>query len=82
MATVNIAVDEDWTLVASVALDPFLLTTSDGIEVAVTADDSTEPSVDHGHSVGTQLGLARYMIGDGAVWARRTGAADAVVVVS
>ena len=82
MATVNIAVGADWVLVAAVALDPFLLTTSDGIEVAVTADDSTEPSVDRGHSVGTQLGIARYMIGAGAVWARKTGTANAVVVVS
>jgi hypothetical protein len=82
MATVNIAVDEDWTLVASAALDLFLLTTSDGIEVAVTAGDSTEPDIGHGHSVGTQLGVTRELIGPGAVWARKTGAADAVVVVS
>jgi hypothetical protein len=82
MATANVTVGADWVLVAAAALDPFLLTTPDSIEVAVTADDATAPTVVRGHAVGGSLGLARYMIGDGAVWARKTGAATATVVVT
>ena len=81
MATTNIPVTGSWTPVASSAIDRFLLTTSDTIEVAVTGADGTAPTVTHGHEVARHLGVTRAVIGEGAVWARAPSGA-AVVVVS
>jgi len=81
MATTNITVTDAWTLVAGTAVDPFLLSFTEGVEVAVTGADGTTPTVAHGHWIDRALGTTREQMGDGAVWARAGTAGKTAVAV-
>lgn len=74
MATTNPPLSRSWSLVVAAAVDRALITPSAGtvgalIEIAVTADDVTAPTVS-GHLIADDRGVTRDLLGDGAIWAR------------
>jgi hypothetical protein len=81
MATTNVSVTDAWTLVAGTAVDPFLLSFTDGVEIAVTAANGTTPTVGRGHWIDRSLGTTREQLGAGAVWARAGTAGKTAIAV-
>lgn len=72
MATTNISVDHDWTLVVATAATNATVSCAEVavMEFATTADDETEPTVT-GHVLRTTgEAVTRSMLGSGSVWCR------------
>jgi hypothetical protein len=72
MATTNVPLDADWTLIVAAGAE-FLLTLRDGALVEIAATDDTDPpEIGHGHTLSPQdrEGASRSLIGSGTVWAR------------
>ncbi len=75
MATVNVQITGDWTLVAEAADDPVLITgvVMDPVEVAVS---DGAPTVPYGHRLERMAsgdGITRELIGAGDIYARLSG---------
>jgi hypothetical protein len=84
MATTNVTVDDSWTLVVSSSSTAAMITcgTPVTLELATTADNSTDPTV-IGHAIRfPSLPLTRSQIGTGSIYARIvSGSPETVVVV-
>lgn len=86
MATTNEPLTKTWSLAASIAADPVLLSLDSAavVEIATTAADETAPTVS-GHTITGGMAITRDILGAGAIWARvapRSNVATASLVVS
>ena len=86
MATINISVDADWTLIVPTAAT-WCLVSSDSpsiVEYATGANDSTAPTATIGWRLKQNEGFTRAVIQEGSIYARVANQASsktAVVVV-
>lgn len=86
MATINITVDTDWTLIVPSAAT-WCLVSSDSpsiVEYATGANNSTAPTAEIGWRLKQNEGLTRSVIASGAIYARvanQTSTKNAIVVV-
>jgi hypothetical protein len=77
MATSNVSIDQDWTLVVSASTASARVTCTCCVEFAVTVDDSTAPVV-MGHVMERQEGV----ISGGPLWIRTVSESSGIAVVT
>lgn len=81
MATTNVSIGSSWGLAVAAGSD-FLLSANDPVEFAVTAGDTTAPTISSGHFLSPGSGVTRDQVGAGSLWVRAVGAPPVKVVVT